>query len=99
MADEKITVLARIKARKGMEEELCRQAMCLIEPTRAEAGCINYDLCRGADDKSLFMFYENWISKNALDEHLQTPHLKAFIAKADGLLAEPLDVILWQKVS
>jgi len=99
MAEEKITVLARIKAKNGMEEKIRQGCMALIEPTRSEAGCISYDFHVNTEDKSSFMFYENWGSKKALDEHLQSPHLKAFIAKAQGLLAGPMDVTIWKKLS
>jgi quinol monooxygenase YgiN len=99
MANKKITVLARIKAKSGMEKRVKQEALSLVAPTRQETGCINYDLHQNANDKSMFMFYENWMSKEALDEHLQKPYLKAFVARADALLAEPLDVTIWEIIS
>ena len=99
MTDEKITVLAKIKAKNGMAETVRQQALALVNPTRSEAGCISYDLHQSDEDENLFMFYENWISKQALDEHIQKPHLQAFIAKADELLAGPLDVSIWKKIT
>jgi len=96
MANGKVTVLARIKAKSGMEEKVRLEAVSLVAPTRSEPGCIDYVLHRSADDKSAFMFYENWESKEALDRHLQTPRLKAFVEKAGQMLAEPLDVTLWE---
>jgi quinol monooxygenase YgiN len=59
MAAKKVTVIARFKAKPGMEETVEKEVLALIAPTRAEAGCINYDLHRAADDKSVFMLYEN----------------------------------------
>ena len=44
---------------------------------------------RSPDDETLFLFYENWRSKEDLDAHLQTPHLKHFFDQSDRLLAEP----------
>lgn len=99
MLQKKVTVLARIKAKKGMEEKVKQELASLIAPTHKEAGCIDYVLHQGKDDKALFMFYENWTSKKALDEHLAKPYLKAFVAKAGELLAEPLDVTLLEMVS
>ena len=99
MTDEKITVLAKIKAKDGLAGTVKQQAMALVAPTRSEAGCISYDLHQSTEDENLFMFYENWTSKKALDEHIQTPHLQAFIAKADELLDGPLDVTIWNKIS
>ena len=99
MSEKKVTVLARIKAREGSEDEVRRELTALVAPTHQEAGCIDYVLHQGAEDKTLFMFYENWASKEALDEHLQMPYLRAFVAKAEELLAEPLDVTLWEMAS
>jgi quinol monooxygenase YgiN len=93
-----ITVVSRIKAKAGMEEEVKKELMALINPTRSEEGCINYDLHQSTDNKSLFLFYENWTSKDALDEHMNKPHLDAFKKKGRKLLAEPLDVTLWEKI-
>ena len=99
MAEKKVTVLARIKAKAGMEEQVKREIMALVAPTRSEAGCINYDLHRAADDPSLFMLYENWVSKKDLDDHLAMPYLKAFLGKAEQLLAEPVEITLWEMTS
>lgn len=99
MANTKITVLARIKAKDGMEGRVKQELTSLVAPTRSEAGCINYDLHQATDDKSLFLFYENWISKKALDEHLEMPYIKAFVEKADELLGEPIEITLWEMIS
>jgi quinol monooxygenase YgiN len=42
-----------------------------VAPTRAEPACINYDFHVEANDPNVFMFYENWRSKDDLDAHLQ----------------------------
>ena len=97
MAD-KVTVVARIKAKDGMAEQVKQELASLIAPTHAEPDCITYVLHQSPDDPHSFLFFENWTSKAALDAHLQKPHLQAFIARADDLLAEPLDVTLWNEV-
>jgi len=99
MPGQKLTVLARIKAKAGREEEVLSEIRSLIAPTRAEAGCINYDLHRAQDDPALFCLYENWRSRKDLDEHLATPYLQAFLGKAPEMLAEPVDLSFWEMVS
>lgn len=99
MADKKVTVLARFKAKAGLEEKAKQAIIACVAPTRAEAGCINYDLHQSSDDKGLLMLYENWVSKKALDEHLQMPYLQDLIAKADELFAEPIDISLWEMIT
>lgn len=98
MIDGKVTVIARARAKSGLEETLRQEILALIPPTRAEAGCINYDLHRSADDPALFMLYENWVSMKDLEEHLAMTYLEAFKAKAPDLLAEPLEITLWKMI-
>lgn len=99
MADGKITVVAVFKARAGMEAAARDAVLGVVAPTRAEAGCINYDLHQNPDDPSILMLYENWVSKRALDEHLAMPYLKDLLGKADELFKEPVDIAIWQMIS
>ena len=98
MAD-KLTVVARIKAKDGLAEQVKEELKALITPTRQEPDCLTYILHQSPDDPHLFLFFECWTSQAALEAHLQKPHLQAFIAKADSLLAEPLDVSLWNELA
>src|SRR5689334_15311839 len=41
---ETLTVVAELVAKPGMEEDLRRELMKIVEPTRNEDGCIQYDL-------------------------------------------------------
>jgi quinol monooxygenase YgiN len=99
MADKKVTVFARIKTKKGMDESVKQELMALVAPTRSEKGCINYDLHRSMNDRSVFMVYENWVSKEDLDKHLAMPYMRDFMEKAKKLLAEPADIALWERIS
>lgn len=98
MTDKKVTVLVRIKAKKGLEERVKQGLLALLNPTRSEKGCINYDLHQSAEDKSLFMLYENWKSKKDLDEHLAMPYMKSHMEKASEILAGPSEITLWEKI-
>ena len=99
MENNQVTVIARVRAKQGMEEIVKNTLVGLIEPSRADEGCINYDLHQDLKNPALFMFHENWTSEEALNNHLATPHLQTFIKKADELLAEPLDVTLWESIT
>lgn len=99
MTNERVTVVARIRARAGHEEEVKRALLALIPPTLAEEGCLNYDLHRSLDDPTLFLFHENWTSREALDRHLKMPHLSEFGGRTAGLLAEPVEITVWESVA
>lgn len=99
MADKKVTVVARIRAKEGMEEKVKQEIMALVSPTRSEKGCINYDLHQSIENKSLFMLYENWVSKEDLDKHLAMPYMRSHMEKAREMLAGPAEIALWEKIS
>jgi quinol monooxygenase YgiN len=64
----------------------------LIGPTRAESGCIRYELHSNNNDPTRFCFIEEWTDDTALDEHLETPHLRALRERVPELLACPPDI-------
>ncbi len=99
MAGKKVSVVARFKAKAGMAEALKMELLSLIRPSRSDEGCINYDLHQAIDDPGVFVFYENWESRELLDRHLQREHLTVFLKKAEKLVAEQPQIILLQMIS
>ena len=61
-----VTNLAFFRARSGRSEALGAALAALVEPTRLEAGCLNYDLHRSVDDADVWFVYENWRSPKVL---------------------------------
>ena len=92
-----LTVTAKLKAKSGRERQLGEMLQSLIEPTRAERGCINYDLHRSHDDPGLFLFYENWESRPLWEAHMKSPHLVDFSEK-QGALTESWDLFVGEKI-
>lgn len=94
----KVTVIAYHRAKRGKEVALRRALLAVCGPTRAEKGCLNYDLHVSPDDPGLLVFHENWESKDDLDAHLASAHIDAFRKVAPDLLAEPPNITLWTEV-
>ena len=98
--DATLTVTACAIARPGCEQQLLDLARALVPLTRAEAGCLRYSLYRQQNtDRCCLQFIEEWASREHLDAHARTPHLQAFLADSASLLAEPLQIAMWQYVS
>jgi quinol monooxygenase YgiN/quercetin dioxygenase-like cupin family protein len=76
-----LTAVTFIRGVVGKEEELKKELLALAGPTRAEPGCLTYDLYQSPDKKNLFMRYEVWRNAAALEEHKATPHIRASFAK------------------
>lgn len=95
---EQLTLIAFLRARAGAEEELGHRLDALVEPTRRERGCIDYQLHRSKADPALWVLYENWRSQADLDLHFQMPYLKTMLAEFPRLLAEDMQLHYLQKV-
>lgn len=94
-----LSVVAQLKATPGKEADLRRVLLTLIEPTRAEEGCVQYDLHVHATDPSRFVFYENWTSREHLDRHLASAHLAAAIGTAGDWLVEPPSIETYWRIA
>lgn len=93
---DKLTVIAHVRAKAGQEARVQKALLGLIEPTRAEAGCINYDLHVSQEDPRNFVFYENWMSESHLEAHANSEHLGAFRKMGDEILDGPVEVTKWR---
>ncbi|KMY85668.1 hypothetical protein BUMB_03112 [Candidatus Paraburkholderia calva] len=80
-----VAVVAIFVAKPGKEEGLRRVLEANVEPTRKEAGALQYDLHRDIEEPRRFIFGERWASKDALDVHGQSAHIQAFRAKSPEL--------------
>ena len=93
------TVVATFYAKPEKREQLREMLMGLVSPTRAEAGCIDYDLHVDEQEPNVFMFYENWRTAQDLDEHLLMPYLAHLRDNVDALIARPIQVVRYKMLS
>lgn len=98
MSMKSLTVIAQVKARPGKEADVRRELLSLVEPSRKDDGCLNYDLHQAIDNPAMFLFHENWTSKAHLDRHLQKPDLQAVLGRVGQMTAEPPQITLWEKI-
>ena len=92
MAKAVVGVVARVVAKPGSVDVVREGLTSLLEPTRAEVGCVLYELMQNEADPTDFTFYEEWTNAAALDAHAASDHIKATFARLDGHLAAPVDV-------
>jgi quinol monooxygenase YgiN len=61
---------------KTDEAEALLQA--LRNGSRAEPGCITFDVARSLEDPNVFVLFEEWKDQAALEVHYETAHFKQF---------------------
>ncbi|MCU7251892.1 putative quinol monooxygenase [Pseudomonas koreensis] len=80
------TAIATLIARPGQQDALEHALRALIEPTRAEAGCSQYDLHQDLANPLAFYMIEHWASDEALQAHDASAHIQNFRARAGEFL-------------
>ena len=81
-----LIALGLARAKPGTEVELGRRLAGLVALTRAEPGCLAYDLHRSQTDPAVWVLIEAWGSAADLAAHVGSAHLQAFLAQADEVL-------------
>jgi quinol monooxygenase YgiN len=92
MSDEKIVLVARLKVKKEMVEEAKTAALALVEVSRAESGCENYDVHQAIDDETVFVWHETWATKTA-------PYFAEFFATVEKIAETPPQITLTKMIS
>lgn len=80
----KLTIVAKIEAKKDQVDLIKSELIKLIEPTRSEEGCIQYDLHQDNENPEIFLFYENWESRELWQNHMNNDHLAAYMKATEG---------------
>jgi quinol monooxygenase YgiN len=86
-----IYVVATVHVRAESRADFLENARSVISATHKEPGCITYDLLSSITEPNCFIFVERWTSREALDEHFETPHLLEW-KRVSGPLVEKIVV-------
>jgi len=88
---DNLEIVAILTAKAGSEALVGETLSALVEPTRAEDGCISYRVFVSAVDPATFITVETWNSQDEFNEHMQTPYVQhAFETAGDHLTQAPL---------
>ena len=82
-----VKLIAHLHAQSAHADAVAAALLELAGPSRAEAGCVMYDVCRSKADRNKLLVLEEWESQAALDAHMATPHFKAFVERIGSALA------------
>ena len=94
-----LQVVATIPASPEAAEQVRAALQTLAEATRAEVGCLAYDLFEPGSTPGTSVTVERWTDSAAVDAHMATPHVAAALANAAGALTGEVAVHPRQPVS
>ncbi|WP_419419420.1 putative quinol monooxygenase [Legionella sp. D16C41] len=87
------TIIVIFEAKAGKEDELASALRAVVEPSRSEDICLEYKLHQSDDNPAQFVMYEQWVSKDKLQEHFDKPYIIELRKKFETLLAKPSQMI------
>ncbi len=83
-----LTIVANIHAKPDKIDLVRAELEKLIATTRAEEGCIQYDLHQDNENPAHFLFYETWESRDLWQTHMNAAHLSGYMEATEGAVAE-----------
>jgi quinol monooxygenase YgiN len=98
MPDNGVRVVAHFVAKSESVEDVKRILSGMVDPTRAEDGCVTYELLQNTRDSTDFTFVEEWSSKADLDRHAASEHIKTGRELVREHLAKDSDVRVYTLV-
>ena len=94
-----VRVVARIQSRPNKVDDTRALLLELVEPTRLETGCIEYQLLQNRKDPTDFTFVEEWAGDAALEKHAASDHIRAVRAKLQSAIAAEPDIRIYSIVA
>ncbi len=93
-----LIIIAKIVAKAESIEQVKVQLLKLIAPTLKEEGCIQYKLNQDLTNQQVFIFYEEWQSRELWQVHMENANLAA-CNKAIENLIESVEVYEMQSLN
>jgi len=94
-----VHVVARHFAKSETVAAVRDVLVSLIPLSRAEPGCLKYELFQNVSDPTDFTFMETFASDAALAVHAAAPHVADIPARLSGLMAKPSDVRMYRPLA
>jgi quinol monooxygenase YgiN len=76
-----VTVVARWQALPGRADTILALVAALREQSLAEAGCVDYEVFRGADDPGAILLLERYRDHPAVEAHRATRHYRELLVE------------------
>lgn len=83
-----ITIFVEITAQSGKEDLFYESLKAMIEPSRAEEGCLEYRITQSESNPAIFLTFERFASMDDFESHKSSDHYQKFVALVGEFLAK-----------
>ena len=82
--------LIQFEPKPGKEMEFREELLRVVEPSRAEDGCVAMHLFESIRKPVVFAIHSEWLDEAAFETHAELPHTVRFLQAAEALLTHPV---------
>ena len=86
-----IIVILRMVVKPEKREDLMKTVRGILEPTRVENGCIDYNFYQDVEDNNTFVILEEWETQQDLERFIRSENYRRLLTAME-LLAEPPEI-------
>ena len=86
--DETIMIIAENRAASGKADQVRGIFESVVERTRAEDGCLRYELLQDLENSDRIILMEEWRDQASLDAHLGSDHIVTLFQEVMPLLTD-----------
>lgn len=87
-----VALLVSLSARDTGEIRLRDELAVLATMSRADAGCLRYDVLEELEEPGRFVLFEEWLDEDSLIDHNTRRHVTQFVETSASLLAAPMRI-------
>jgi quinol monooxygenase YgiN len=98
-SDVPIYIFARLEPLPGKRAQVLDELMLVLEPTRAEPGCLRIHLYESMGDPFCYFIHSVWTDAAAFETHVELPHTQRFSARVEDLIAHPLHAVRTKEIA
>ena len=91
-----LILAAKCSGKPERRIDVLRLAAAVAKPSKAEEGCISYEVYEQSSAGNEFLFFEEWADQAALDFHFQTPHFLEFVKAISECLQAPPSIRVYE---
>ena len=88
-ADKPFSLIVQFKVKREQVEAVLAVAKKVVPASRAEKGCVAYDVQQNLEDPTEFLVLETWRDAKALQLHSGTEHFAEMIKVIHAAVEEP----------
>jgi quinol monooxygenase YgiN len=96
---KKIVITAYLDIKADQIEKFLSEVQDVIAKSKAEEGNANYNLFTDPNDKTKFVFVEEWKGQAAVDTHFATEHFKKFNTLMGEVAASPAKIKIFEVIN